>query len=348
VRLSDLPTGYLFYAVSQNPDTTTFPWGGIEGYIGEVPRAAVLAELERRLDGRVLLRNMHVPQSSPSPNWLKPVKPDLETEQQIAVQQGIQRSVDVVKQATPETFTPAGREQQAITVLLFTSRIPSHPHTWVIDKVYNSIRTQLPLSRIIILADGENGPESPEYSDFKKELGRKGWEVIAFNQKMHQSLMLRHVLMDINLIKTPIVMVGEHDWGFRPRYIDWSGIVKYLRHREEFKLIQFRQDEPGIWEWDHHAFSGEVITTKQRIRLLPTINFQCPTHIADVEWYRNQVITLSEPDFLERSELCRRMIFTGGVNQMACYLPNGPSGRLYHLDGRGVTNFRQLDGIGDS
>ena len=82
----------------------------------------------------------------------------------------------VVRQDVPE-FAPASEEDQAaITVLLTTSPMPSHPDPWVVGNVHNSIRRHLPGSRILVLADGVVGSEPETYTEFKKnakELGKK-------------------------------------------------------------------------------------------------------------------------------------------------------------------------------
>jgi hypothetical protein len=105
-----------------------------------------------------------------------------------------------------------------------------------------------------------------------------------------------------------------------------------------------RQNKIGQWETDAGYFRDDVVKAHD-IYLLPTTCFQTPVHVACVDWYRKLVPSLSQPDFLERTELANVLHQTGAVNEMACYIPSGPMGRLYHLDGRNLTNRSQMLGV---
>jgi hypothetical protein len=249
-----------------------------------------------------------------------------------------------IAQQSALQFAPATKyEQTGITVLLTTSHIPSHPSAWVLENVYNSIRKHLSDARIIILADGVDGEEPWEYREYKAEVKRRGWEILEFSGKHHQTLMMRHALLTPGLIETPLVMVGEHDWGLRARYVDWYGISSALLDPAgRFRLIQLRQDTVDSWEY---GFLGDA-TSCRGIGLLPTTCYQFPMHVAVCSWYRRLLPSLREPNFLESSDEWTKVLEdTGAMKEMACYIPAGPMGRLYHLNGCAVMNPNELDGV---
>ena len=191
--------------------------------------------------------------------------------------------------------------QDNLTVLIFTSPVPSHPSTWLLERVYSSIRRHLPGARIVILADGKAGDEPKEYVEFKDNVRQLGWELKG----------------------------------------DWVDKAKEFLHgtsRGFFGSLEL-----------HHG-----------VNLLPTICFQGPMHIANSDWYRQLTSFFSEPQNLEGSHLTffltggssvsnnlvNGLQATNGIRQMACYIPPGPMGRLYHLDGRNVVNPNQVESIG--
>ena len=251
----------------------------------------------------------------------------------------------VVRQDVPE-FAPASEEDQAaITVLLTTSPMPSHPDPWVVGNVHNSIRRHLPGSRILVLADGVVGSEPETYTEFKKNAKELGWELVEFSGRHHQTLMMRDVLLS-GMITTPLVVAGDGDWGFHQKYMNWRGIVAtLLDNASRFKMIEIRQDNIGTWELEWDVFGD--LRLEHGIHILPTTLYQAPTHIARVDWYQKMIAPVKIADFLERDELTRVLRDTGGINQMGCYIPPGPIGRLYHLNGRDVRWPSQLGGIGD-
>ena len=249
----------------------------------------------------------------------------------------------VARQDVPE-FAPASEEDQAaITVLLTTSPMPSHPSPWVVENVYNSLRRHLLGSRILILADGVTGAEPEAYTEFKKNAQDLGWELLSFTGHHHQNLMVREAL---KMVTTPLVIVGDGDWGFHKRYMDWRGIVAtLLDESNHVQHIQIRQDNIGVWELDMDCF-GEL-ENLHGIYVVPTRNFQAPTHIARTDWYRNLASSFKTPQLLERGEMWNALHTTGAINEMAAYIPPGPIQRIYHLNGQHVRWPEQLGGIGD-
>lgn len=312
MQLKDLPSSYLEIALKTNPTAAMFPWG--PGY----SRKEIEAELESRI----------VPDTAA---------------QQRAILAAIRRQGEEAmckiwnpyESEPAEPFRPAGPEQDKITVLIFTSPVPSHPSTRLLENVFNSVRAHLSSARIIILADGCDGPEPEAYTQFKNAAASKGWEVVGFTGHHHQTLMLKYALLTPNLVTTELVFITEHDWGVKPLFINWHGIVETLAAPiRKVNLIQIRQERISTIEHDN-CFS-EAAMDVNGIKLLPTACFQCPSHVARVDWYREQVRELRIPDFLERDELRAALVRSGGIHEMAAYIPMGFVSRLYHLNGRWI------------
>jgi hypothetical protein len=268
------------------------------------------------------------------------------------------QELEALTKRDPLPFAAASNfVQKNLTVLIFTSPVPSHPSSWLLERVYNSIRYHLPTARIVILADGKDDEEPKEYVEFKEGVRRLGWELVEFKGWHYHTLMLREAL---KVVDTPLVMINEHDWGLRKLYVDWQGIADVLLDTTiNFNLIQLRQDKLGDWEIERNFFKG--LESHHGVGLLPTTAFIDSMHVASSEWYRKMTPFLKKPQNLEgkditffinggspeENELGHGLQVTKGINQMACYIPHGPMGRLYHLDGANVVSPEQLDGIGD-
>jgi hypothetical protein len=231
----------------------------------------------------------------------------------------------------------------ALTVVIFTSPVPSHPSDWILENVYVSIRNHLPDCRILILADGVNGTEPEDYKAFKRTVAGRGHEILEFTGSHHQTLMLKHCL-DNGVIKTPLVLVGEHDWGIQDLSISWEEIIEsVLDPAVPFQLVQIKQGDFGDWEKDHF---GNSLQTRG-ITLRETNWFQGPMHIASCEWYRGLVSEFTKPDFLECDQMDAALHVNNRIKEMACYIPKGvfSPGRLYHLDGRNAKDFYLAPGM---
>jgi len=319
-RLVDLPTTFLQHALMANPCSNEFSWGSTRKEIEAELR--VRGELEKPLQAIAALPPRTYSQ-------YLPFLCDLET---------------VRKRPTPPLEPLVGPERDCVTAVIFTSYVPSHPSPWVLERIYNSIHRQIPGIRIVVLADGETGEEPESYVEFKANVRKKDWEIVEFHGKYHQTLMLQHVMLAPGFIKTPLVMVCEHDWGINPHYVDWCGIfATILDPNSHFRMIALRADVVNRWEY---GFFGEM-TVENGIDLLATANFQMGMHVALCDWYRKLLLPLRLPKFLEGCELYNELITKRAIYEMACYIPPGPIGRLYHLNGREVRSPSEVGGIGD-
>lgn len=102
----------------------------------------------------------------------------------------------------------------AITVIIPTSPIPSHPSTAIIEKVIASVRKHLPEAQIVIMMDGIRPSvefRRAQYEDYKNRLKALNLPNVAwveFHRPTQQAMMLRHVLPQAS---TESFMFIEHD-----------------------------------------------------------------------------------------------------------------------------------------
>jgi hypothetical protein len=122
---------------------------------------------------------------------------------------------------------------EAITVVMTTNLIPSHPATTVIDETITSLKRHLPGVEplIWVLADGlkkDQLGQAEDYARYKKKL-RERWtavKIIEFLGHTHQTEMLREVLPQV---KTPLILWVEHDWPLLAgEKIEWEKLAEVL------------------------------------------------------------------------------------------------------------------------
>lgn len=213
----------------------------------------------------------------------------------------------------------------------------------MLENVCTSIKYQLSACRILILADGGPSSEGEAYKEFKRTVKNCGLEMIEFVGWHHQTLMLKHCFFPgCDVIKTPLVLVGGHDWGFRALPIDWKGITEALLDPAmPFSLVQIKQADFADWEKGH--FGKSIVT--HGVTLLETNWFQGPMHVARCDWYRKVVENFTKPAMLESDQMNDSLLTDGRMKEMAVYIPSGDPGRLYHLDGRNAKEFYLAPGM---
>lgn len=234
------------------------------------------------------------------------------------------------------TLTPTFL-REVLTVVIFTSPIPSHPDPWIINDVCRSIRQQLHGVELVVLADGTPGPEPASYTEYKRIVN-----VIPSGTWKYQTGLIQY----IKNLTTPLVLVVEHDTGFRNRLIDWKGITDALTEPSPFGLIQIRPGNLGDWELTRgkqkHGYYASPVN-RAGVTLLPTHLFQ-PVFVARRNWLEKLLPFLTEPQHLEGDQMHEALLKTGMINEMASYIPEIPnSGRLYHLDGRSAAHRFEVD-----
>ena len=232
------------------------------------------------------------------------------------------------------TMTP----DYAITVVIPTSPIRSHPSTAIIDETIASIRHWLPAARIIVMCDGVR-PEMQEfrvrYEQYLAALRAKhGSRIVQweFSEHRHQVAMMRRVLP---FVTTGLLMFVEHDTGLvTDRPIDWQGIVDALLSGD-VGCIRFL---PESRVCPYHLYLYEEQIEVCGIPLWKTRQWSQRPHVATVELYRRALGCFSE----NANTMIEDRLMTYVEHQpweqwkVAVYIPGDNFHRSLHRDGRGT------------
>jgi hypothetical protein len=231
---------------------------------------------------------------------------------------------------------------EAITIVIPTSPIPSHPSTSLIEMTIQAIRRHLPDCPILIQADGVR-PEQEKFSDqYKAYLLRLDDAINAGkfgNCKMrrfpafrHQAAMMKESLS--GWVGTPYVYYQEHDLPLLPEYVDWQGIVRAIGSGRVNK-IRLHYWSMIVPEHQHLMLDKEPIFI-EGVPLIRTIQWSQHPHVISKNFYE-KILSNFSPD-------CRTMIETRAYGlaaaapwdemRMAIYAPTPYLKRIWHSHGR--------------
>lgn len=176
--------------------------------------------------------------------------------------------------------------QEALTVVVPTSYIPSHPSTEIIDQTIASIRAHTG-SDIILTIDGLR-PEHEEMSnDYTEYVSRLLWKCnfeyenvhpILFDKHTHQAGMMKKALSQVH---TELVMYVEHDTPLvTDEPIDWEFLVNVLM-RGDAHVIRFHFE---AFIPEEHQYL--MVHEKDMPYLVATKQWSQRPHIARTDFYR--------------------------------------------------------------
>jgi hypothetical protein len=224
---------------------------------------------------------------------------------------------------------------EQVTAIIVTSPIWSNPSTKIIDETYEQLRSQLGDVQVLILMDGTHPEEKylyDKYNGFMKTLESRTWknvECIRFPIWQHQSGMLRTVLLEEDLIQTPVVFWTEHDLPLCDKTIDWTGLISTLVDGE-YGGIRFDLNGDGR---DHES-RGEHVND-HGVPIRRTIQFLGWPHL-----FR----TVALKQFIETYGDAKTYLETGDFEGFwgkhytefpyGVYNPSGDPIRCYHTNGR--------------
>lgn len=224
-----------------------------------------------------------------------------------------------------------------ITVVFFTSPIPSHPSANIFFNTYGSVNIRLPESRKLVLADGVRPEQEDRRADYEGYVGRLSeyetatseYELFYWPEHLHQSGMFRRVVDDIH---TPYVLLMEHDTPLIGE-IPWWAIIEFMENHKAHS-VRFLHEDSVHPEWDH-LYDSMVVDTASMERFQWTRQYSFRPHLARTDWYRNLMKDYFNRDsrtFIEDVLYSRGE--SGKLGNMAVYLPMGGAKRSTHLDGR--------------
>jgi hypothetical protein len=137
--------------------------------------------------------------------------------------------------------------KNVITTFIPTSALPSHPDTSLIEEVIESVRFQLPGTKIVVSCDGirpsvEHRREA--YKEYKNRLFevalKESFQITSYEEHTQQVGMFIDCLEEV--IDTPLVLFLEHDCVLSKKFIDWKAIADTLLYRDANIVRLYWQD----------------------------------------------------------------------------------------------------------
>jgi hypothetical protein len=242
--------------------------------------------------------------------------------------------------------------RDAITVLIPTSPIPSHPSTQVIETTIKSVRSHLPDAEILIMIDGirpEQQHRKANYEEYKRRLlslcNDEYHNVLPliFDEFKHQAEMTRTTL---DLVKTPLLLFMEHDTFFTDGEIAWEGIAKTVLSGEA-NMVGFYC---MLQKWIHPEHVYLTLENERKYYndtpFVRTWQWSQRPHVASVEFYRrflaNHFSSASRTMIEDRmygavmESRARRGIAGWDEWRLMFYAPLENINRSHTCDGRGA------------
>lgn len=242
---------------------------------------------------------------------------------------------------------------EAITVLLLTSPLPSHPSTAILDETLASVRHWLPTADVLLLCDGVR-PEQEDRREAYTEAIRRhlhdcalNWERVTpllFAEHRHQSGMLRSALAQI---RTPLTMFVEGDCPVvTDELVEWDGICECILSGDLHLVRLHHEAHLHLAEHGHLYLEHEPVEM-HGVPMVRTAQFSARPFVASTAWLRETVARYFAEDARTMIEdvlhgvadyAWRTEGFMGWAAswRMAVYHPLGGNiKRSWTLDGRG-------------
>lgn len=239
----------------------------------------------------------------------------------------------------------------AITVLIPTSPIRSHPNTAIIQETIASIRSHNALAdcEIIIMCDGVR-EEQEKYRDAYERYLRKlvwmcehEWPMtlpLVFDAHLHQATMTRRAL---EIVQTPFVLFVEHDTPLVGPEPPWEAFTRAI-DSGDVNLIRLHHESQIPDEHRHLMVDRKPLRTGD-VPLLRTAQWSQRPHLASTSFYRDIIRTYFGPNARTMIEDVmhgvvdwqwrERREFGWAEFKLAIYAPDGSIQRSTHTDGRG-------------
>lgn len=234
-----------------------------------------------------------------------------------------------------------------VTVVMPTSPAPLHPSTGHLEQTFESVRAQLPLAEIVLVADGVRPEQEHRRTDYEEYLRRLLWLCnfewhnvvpVVLDEWGHQANATRAALA---LVDTPLVLFVEHDTPLVGE-IPWAALCDVVASGEA-NAIRLHQDV--AMHPDHEAvmLDPEPRVLGDKLPCRRTSAWWQRPHLASTRFYRDRIMPMFGPG-------SRTMIEEVVYDAMArdcgteagwwdwrvwIYTPAGDMRRSGHLDSRG-------------
>lgn len=184
---------------------------------------------------------------------------------------------------------------EAMTFVVPTSPIPSHPSTEIIEQTIESIRKNSAMP-ILITIDGVREEQKEKSNDYTEYIRRLLWKCnfewrdvtpVLFREHLHQSGMMKRVF---ELIDTPLICYVEHDTPLvSDRPIEW-GLIAETVMSDKANVVRFHYEEQ-IPEPHKHLMLPEKNLSE---KFLATKQWSQRPHVAKKIFYENIMQYFSE------------------------------------------------------
>ena len=226
--------------------------------------------------------------------------------------------------------------KEALTVVVPTSYISSHPSTEIIDETIASIRFHTGAD-IILTIDGLRDEHQEHSEDYQEYIRRLLWKCnfeyenvhpILFEKHTHQAGMMKKALTQVH---TDLVMYVEHDTPLvTDEPIDWAFLANTIMSSEAFALrFHFEAHVP-----EEHKYL--MIPENDKPKLIATRQWSQRPHIARTAFYRGVMGLFTDEANCFIEDYLHGQCLEGDWDnwRLFIYAPGENIKRSYHLDGR--------------
>lgn len=238
--------------------------------------------------------------------------------------------------------------KEAVTVLIPTNPIPSHPDTLVLDETIEMVRHHLPNSEIIIMFDGVRDNLKHRKDDYEEYIRRVLWKCnhewknvlpLVFSEHEHQANMAKVAL---GYVHTPLILYVEHDAPVVSDCdIEWEKLEEVIL-KGEANVIRFHHEAMILSDHEYLMFDHENKIV-EGVSMRRTMQWSQRPHLASKVFYQNMLdryftgdkTMIEDVVYGRLIEACKDGILGWYDWRVWIYTPEGDNiKRSYHIDGR--------------